>query len=383
MTEARETSFYRRPLPAALLPFASAEGRTLFREALAAGTMEGYFALAEQFHTQSEPAFCGLGTLVIALNALAIDPGRTWRGPWRWFGEEMLDCCRPLDQIKTEGITLPQLVCLARCNGALATLRRADESSVDDLRGAIVRAATTAGEPHLIVSYARSALGQTGEGHFSPIGGFHAASDRALLLDVARFKYPPHWVPVTLLWDAMQPLDPATSRPRGFVELSRATDAPLTTVCGLSPEQGRWKEAARTLMALRSALRVAAPEMRGSEAVARLFQLVSPQVLATMTAPCKVPDTDGQRLLLEAVRSTELYALVRDVGHAGATAEVATLLLLALIPPHSAPPSESPRSALDELALAALREPVLARETRGLRVQLEAMVAYCDEPEPA
>ena len=53
-------SFYRRPLPDSLIAFASPQGRQLFREALAAGGMEGWFALAEQFHTQADPAFCGL-----------------------------------------------------------------------------------------------------------------------------------------------------------------------------------------------------------------------------------------------------------------------------------------------------------------------------------
>src|SRR5689334_14868984 len=112
-----DTSFYRRPLPERLIPFASDEGRRLFREALAAGGMEGYFALAEQFHTQSEPAYCGLGTLVVALNALAVDPGRLWKGPWRWYSEELLDCCAPLEVVKQRGITFGQFACLARCNG--------------------------------------------------------------------------------------------------------------------------------------------------------------------------------------------------------------------------------------------------------------------------
>ena len=57
----------------------------LFRDALACGTMECYFPLAAQFTTQADPAFCGLGTLAMVLNALNIDPGRVWKGPWRWY----------------------------------------------------------------------------------------------------------------------------------------------------------------------------------------------------------------------------------------------------------------------------------------------------------
>src|SRR5262245_40594960 len=93
-------SMYRHALPGDLVAFSSDAGRALFREALDAGGMEGYFRLAEQLHTQNEPAFCGLGSLVVVLNALALDPGRTWKGPWRWYSEELLDCCVPLERVK-------------------------------------------------------------------------------------------------------------------------------------------------------------------------------------------------------------------------------------------------------------------------------------------
>lgn len=50
-------SFYKRPLPSILIPFSSKEGKQIFKEALYEGTMENYWTLAEQFHTQSEPAY--------------------------------------------------------------------------------------------------------------------------------------------------------------------------------------------------------------------------------------------------------------------------------------------------------------------------------------
>ena len=52
----------------------------IFAEALAEGTMEGFFKLISYYQTQSEPAYCGLATLAVVLNALAIDPGRKWKG---------------------------------------------------------------------------------------------------------------------------------------------------------------------------------------------------------------------------------------------------------------------------------------------------------------
>ncbi len=50
------TTFYKRPLPEPLIAFSSPLGKQVFREALEKGGMEGYFKLAEQYHTQSEPA---------------------------------------------------------------------------------------------------------------------------------------------------------------------------------------------------------------------------------------------------------------------------------------------------------------------------------------
>jgi hypothetical protein len=75
----------------------------------------------------------------------------------------------------------------------------------------------------MIVAYSRQVLGQTGIGHFSPIGGYHEESDHALILDVARFKYPPHWVPVQLLYEAMNTIDPDSGRTRGYMIVERKT----------------------------------------------------------------------------------------------------------------------------------------------------------------
>ena len=68
--------------------------------------------------------------------------------------------------------------------------------SLEDFRNAVKDVCCGSGENLMIVSYSRKALDQMGEGHFSPNGGYEAQTDSVLLLDVARFKYPPHWLPV-------------------------------------------------------------------------------------------------------------------------------------------------------------------------------------------
>ncbi|KAL6064980.1 glutathione gamma-glutamylcysteinyltransferase [Balamuthia mandrillaris] len=233
-------SFYRRALPAVCVDFASAEGKALFREALSSGQMEGFFGLAAQFHTQNEPAYCGLATLAMILNALEIDPQRVWKAPWRWFSEELLDCCKPLHIVQKEGITIPEFGCLARCNGALADITYASDSDVESFRRKIMEI-TKEERTYMVVSYDRRVLGQTGSGHFSPIAGYHPQRDLVLLMDVARFKYPPHWVPVSLLFEAMLPEDPVTRRSRAFVAMS-ANTAARHSFCRLVAGTDCWRE---------------------------------------------------------------------------------------------------------------------------------------------
>ena len=251
-----EGTFHRRSLPPPAVAFSSAEGRRLFSEAMAQGYMNAYFNLAEHFSTQGEPSFCGLGSLTMALNALFVDPGRVWKGVWRWFDDSMLDCCDPLEIVKLQGITIAKLACLARCNGAKVGIKYGDATSIEQFREDVKRVcsqcpehfchspaspatAKTADrvpccpeeersdEPHkavvMITSYSRRALQQSGSGHFSPIGGYQEDRDMVLIMDVARFKYPPHWVPLEALYQAMQPIDSDTCRSRGYM-LLRATD---------------------------------------------------------------------------------------------------------------------------------------------------------------
>ncbi|MCC6623830.1 MAG: phytochelatin synthase family protein [Deltaproteobacteria bacterium] len=218
-------SFHRRPLPPDNIAFASPEGRVLLSESLAAGTAESFHALVAHLHTQAEPAWCGLGTLVTVLNALEIDPGRVWKGPWRFFGEELLVCCKALEVAASDGLTLAEVACLAECNGADATRVHATPEGEAAFREVLARSVRTPDGPFLVANYDRSVLGQTGTGHYSPIAAWHAPSDTALVLDVARFKYPPHWVPVGKLWRAMQSPDSETRAPRGYLLIGRATDA--------------------------------------------------------------------------------------------------------------------------------------------------------------
>ena len=122
----------------------------------------------------------------------------------------MLDCCEPLDQVKEKGINFDQFVCLAHCNYLNADATRATQEMSEERFRSLLKETTKQDESFIIASYSRSSLHQTGEGHFSPIAGYHPEKDLVLILDVARFKYPPHWVSLPQLVKSMKELDVST-----------------------------------------------------------------------------------------------------------------------------------------------------------------------------
>jgi len=225
-----EKSFYRRPLPDTCIDFASEDGKYLFRAALLSGYMENYFGLAAQFQTQEDPAYCGLASISVVLNSLGVDPNRLWKGPWRWYHSDMLDCCKPLEQVQKDGINLKELFCVSLCNNLTGVLQYASESDENIFRSE-VKKVMKSNHLRLVVSYTRQVIGQTGTGHFSPIGGYHEEKDLVLIMDVARFKYSPHWIPLSLLFSAMQEIDKSSGASRGWLTLQRKKSECRSLTC--------------------------------------------------------------------------------------------------------------------------------------------------------
>ncbi|KAG1678305.1 hypothetical protein FOA52_013926 [Chlamydomonas sp. UWO 241] len=278
--------YYKRPLPCPpAVEFSSSEGRAVFAEALAAGTAISFFNLVEQFNTQAEPAFCGLASLTMVLNALSIDPQRTWKGAWRWFDERMLDCCVPLDEVERDGISLEQAACLGRCNGARVNTRPAGSFTLEEFRAEVVACCSsdpskqTPPDRHVIVNYSRRSFKQTGDGHFSPIGAYHPGRDLILILDTARFKYPPHWVPLATMFTSM-----STGTGRGFIVVS---EQPWrnATMFTLAMRSRQWEQAYAfvklQLLALLAASTVAGTDAGGAGRQAPSGALLSSEEVST------------------------------------------------------------------------------------------------------
>ena len=305
---------------------------------------QSYFPLSEQFITQSEPAYCALSSMAMVLNALNHDPGRIWKGNWRWVSEETLQCvddhdrheshhhhhassgcsdeherqAQTLIQTKTQaffnsqgkreygrvssphpqppygrsidassgpststppscghdltrirdlGMNFGEFQKLAECHGLnMLTYRansimdsenkkllgelgeqqhreqcgahdqtseacpshahahtRQDMSAAELKFRSYVRESchSSSSDMFIIANFSRGFLKQTGDGHFSPVGGYHEEKDMVLILDVARFKYPPFWVPLRQLWGAMEEKDAEVGEARGYFILKK------------------------------------------------------------------------------------------------------------------------------------------------------------------
>lgn len=211
-------------VPSNLINLNSREGEDLLLESEA---KEDYIPLTIQFVTQDNLAYCGVASIVMVLNALSVPPPETPQyGSFRIFTQENF-----FNQIQTRQVIPPEKV--ARMGMTLAELERllatypvktkvyhGSDVTLEQFRDLIVQNLTEANN-FVLVNYLRSSIGQEGGGHISPIAAYDLESDRFLILDVSRYKYPPVWVTVENLWKATQTIDATSRKTRGFVLVSR------------------------------------------------------------------------------------------------------------------------------------------------------------------
>jgi hypothetical protein len=184
-----------------------------------------YFSLATYLETEEVLTFCGPASVAAVANSLNIDrPSPVRLYPWELFTQDLLfnaenQALKPYGMVEHEGLTLAELDKFIENIGLAADYHFADETTVDELRNSI-QATLSDRDARMIVNYSRKALPQTGGGHISPIGAYDADTDSVLILDVAKYKYPPVWISVQKLHDGMMMIDTGSNRSRGFIEVS-------------------------------------------------------------------------------------------------------------------------------------------------------------------
>jgi hypothetical protein len=113
------------------------------------------------------------------------------------------------------GITLDHLATIVQQKtGKRVTVLR--DLTLDQFRAEMARG----NDPALryIVNFHRGPLFATGGGHHSPIGGYLAAEDLVLVVDV-NAKYKPWLVPTARLFAAVDTIDKATGKKRGLLRI--------------------------------------------------------------------------------------------------------------------------------------------------------------------
>jgi len=211
------------PLPDALINLNSDRGARLLIESEA---LDAYWPLSIQFVTQKNQAYCGVASIVMVLNALGIPAPTTPEfEPFRTFTQdnvlnERTEKIRPREILAQKGMTLDQFGEVLGTYPVNADVRHAADSSLDEFR-TLATEYLGAPDRYVIANYLRDALGQERGGHFSPLAAYDADTDRFLILDVSRYKYPPIWVEADDLFAAMNTPDSDNDdRTRGFVLVS-------------------------------------------------------------------------------------------------------------------------------------------------------------------
>jgi hypothetical protein len=217
---AGSTRAERLPLSDNLVDLRTTQGQQWFLEADA---REAYWPLAAEFVSQKNGAFCGVATLVMVLNSLETPaPALPGVETFASFTQDNVFDARTeaivtQEKILRRGMTLDELGGLFARFGLTAKVVHASQSSLDAFRSAAVEQLSTK-KRHVVVNYLRSSLGQLRGGHISPLAAYDGKTDRFLVLDVARFKYPPVWIKAAELFDAMSAIDEGNEgRSRGFI----------------------------------------------------------------------------------------------------------------------------------------------------------------------
>jgi len=185
------------------------------------------FSYAE---TERHQSFCGPTSLAIVMNSLGVnDPTPPSLFPYHLVTQETIFtpanlAVKSYEEVDKNGVTLDELARFAANLKLSASVIHAADLPAADMRARLIAAL---GQPdtRVVVNFNRATLGQEGEGHFSPLVAYDQASDSFLILDVARYKYPPWWVSAKDLDTSLRTKDLKTGLSRGFLIVTRSAAA--------------------------------------------------------------------------------------------------------------------------------------------------------------
>jgi hypothetical protein len=196
----------------------SPDGMERYRRAAAVAS-ESSAAMMANFVTQQTQSYCGVASSIVVLNALGATPAPAMHDYTYWTQSDVFAFLGLPSDFGTAGLSLTEMVTFLQ-QRLPATAKYAEDSDVATFRADVIAATTVAGNNGtsscIISNFDRQVVHQAGGGHHSPVGLYDKSTDSVLLLDVARYKYPPSWLPVETLFLAMSGGDPIAEHSRGW-----------------------------------------------------------------------------------------------------------------------------------------------------------------------
>ena len=181
-----------------------------------------YSKLSTYFATQDNLAYCGPASATVVLNAIGVErPKSSRHKDYRlfdqdnFFNADVSSIISP-ESVSRMGMTLEQLSRSMECHAVNCERIHCGDVANPELRASIIEAIDDP-QRFVIANYLRSTIGQKKGGHISPVAAYEEESKRVLILDVSRYKYPPVWVKIDDLIDAMNTEDTSAQKKRGIV----------------------------------------------------------------------------------------------------------------------------------------------------------------------
>jgi hypothetical protein len=193
------------PTPKGAILLNSKEGVELFNKS----TRQSFWELMPYLTTERGLTYCAVASAVMVLNASNLPaPLTPNHAPYRIFDQDnfftgkVISMVTPA-QVSAKGMSLEELHNTMASFGVKVKKVYGSEVSLKQFRNDVIKAVSFS-DHFIIVNVDRKYLHEEGGGQFSPIAAVDIEKDRMLVLDVARYKYPPMWVKTADLYRAMR-----------------------------------------------------------------------------------------------------------------------------------------------------------------------------------
>ena len=224
------------PVPAGDIALNSTEGERLLRECTHYPGVDVLMNLA----TQRNQAFCSAATAATLLNAMSKSipaPVDVEFAPYPYHTQRSIladECVRATPThvsddvsmsakfLATHGATLHEWATYLACFVDVSHTHASTTDAAafrDALKDAFPTTRDGSASKFVGINFVRTGVGEVGGGHMSPIAAFDETTDRVLIADVSRYKYPPVWATLASVFNAMNTTDAGSGQSRGWVML--------------------------------------------------------------------------------------------------------------------------------------------------------------------